>query len=77
MVGKLTCQRCGAEAEGRTFDEADEKIDHARGLSRGRPCSGDPNKLIWTGTKTTEKSSSKPEKTTPKKEAKSKSSSKK
>ena len=48
-MGKLSCQRCGATAEGETFEEADERIDHALGLSKGRPCSGKQSDLIWEG----------------------------
>ncbi|HKZ42772.1 MAG TPA: hypothetical protein VJ044_17545 [Candidatus Hodarchaeales archaeon] len=46
-MGKLTCQRCGATAEGDSFDEADARIDHALGLSKGRPCSGKTSDLVW------------------------------
>ncbi len=48
-MGLLTCIRCGAKAEGDTFAQADELIDHAIGLSKGRPCSGDPRNMLWTG----------------------------
>ena len=46
---KLECNRCGATAEGKTFAEADSAIDHSRGLSIGRPCTGDPAQLVWDG----------------------------
>lgn len=46
-MGKLTCQRCGATAEGETFADADELIDHAVGLIRGRPCSGKESDLTF------------------------------
>lgn len=32
------CYRCGGSAEGKSFEEASEKINHAVGLSRGIPC---------------------------------------
>ncbi len=37
-MSKAKCTRCGGIAEGKTFEEASSKIDHAVGLSRGRPC---------------------------------------
>lgn len=46
-MGTLTCQRCGATAEGKTFADADEIIDHAVGLIRGRPCSGKESDLTF------------------------------
>jgi len=73
-MGVLSCQRCGATAEGETFEQADERIDHAVGLSKGRACSGKTSDLIWNGAKTlaehpepdelvdTESDSSKPKK---------------
>lgn len=48
----LSCKRCGATAEGKDFDEADAKIDHAVGLSKGWPCTGNPDNLVWSGEKT-------------------------
>ena len=48
-MGTLSCQRCGAQAEGNTEKEADDKIDHARGQMIGRPCSGKQSDLRWTG----------------------------
>lgn len=50
-MGKLSCKRCGATAEGKTQAEADEKIDHAIGKMRGRPCSGLQSDLVWEGGK--------------------------
>ncbi|KKN37572.1 hypothetical protein LCGC14_0762120 [marine sediment metagenome] len=47
-MGTLSCQRCGAQAEGNTQKEADDKIDHARGQMIGRPCSGKQSDLRWT-----------------------------
>lgn len=46
-MGQLTCQRCGAISEGKSFEEADELIDHAIGQSIGRPCSGKTDDLVW------------------------------
>ena len=50
-MGTLSCIRCKATAEGNTFEEADEKIDHAIGTSKGWPCSGNPDFLVWSGGK--------------------------
>lgn len=46
-MGTLTCQRCGATSEGKSFEDADDIIDHAVGLVRGRPCSGKDSDLVW------------------------------
>ena len=37
---KVRCIRCTGIAEGKTATEAAQKIDHAIGLSKGRPCAG-------------------------------------
>ena len=47
-MGELSCQRCGAKAEGDTRKEADDLIDHGVGAIRGRPCSGLQSDLKWT-----------------------------
>ncbi len=47
-MGTLSCQRCGAKAEGNTQEEADDLIDHARGQMIGRPCSGLSSDLNWS-----------------------------
>ncbi len=46
-MGKLSCKRCGATAEADSQEEADELIDHARGVMIGRPCSGKQSDLVW------------------------------
>lgn len=48
-MGELICLRCNAKAEGETFAEADELIDHAIGKSKGFPCNGDPTQMRWNG----------------------------
>lgn len=46
-MGILRCA-CGAEAEGKTFEDADEKIDHGIALSSPGPaCSGHPTRMTW------------------------------
>jgi len=35
---KVQCHRCGGKAEGNSFDEASELIDHAIGMSNGKKC---------------------------------------
>ncbi|MCH7590546.1 hypothetical protein IIB34_05875 [PVC group bacterium] len=51
-MGQLSCNRCGATAEGDTQEQADVLIDHARGQMIGRPCSGKQSDLVWNGQKT-------------------------
>ncbi len=47
-MGELSCLYCGAKAEGKTFDEADVKIDH--GAQSKRKCNASADKLVWKGT---------------------------
>lgn len=47
-MGKLEC-RCGAKAEGKTFEEADEKIDHGIAQIKGNSCGGHPSDMTWNG----------------------------
>jgi len=49
MMGKLICTKCKATAEASTFEKADELIDHARGVLRGKPCQANPLNLLWNG----------------------------
>lgn len=37
------CTRCLGKAEGKSFEEASEKINHAVSLSRGIPCGDNYN----------------------------------
>ena len=48
MMGILKC-RCGAQAEGNTFEQADSNINHGIALSLGNGCDGDPTKMTWDG----------------------------
>lgn len=45
-MGVLKCA-CGAEAEGKDFEEADTKINHGIALSLTHGCSGDPTRMTW------------------------------
>ena len=46
-MGVLKCA-CGAEAEGKDYEEADSNIDHGIALSTPGPgCSGDPARTTW------------------------------
>lgn len=47
-MGILEC-RCGAKGEGKTFEEADEAIDHGYARIKGTTCDGDPTKMTWNG----------------------------
>jgi hypothetical protein len=49
---KAKCQRCFGSAEGITFEEASNKINHAIGLSRGVPCGSNFNKVVENKTET-------------------------
>lgn len=40
---KVRCQVCTGTGEADSMDEAKQKIDHAVGRSKGRPCAGGPN----------------------------------
>lgn len=55
------CNRCLGTAEGKTFSEASQNIDHAIGLSRGKKCGRKYNQVVEVG------ATSKPKKTTTKK----------
>ena len=48
-MGKLECKYCGATAEGKSFKEADDLIDHSIGLTRSNGCPGNPADLLWNG----------------------------
>jgi len=39
-VPEYQCARCTARIEAKDLDEALARIDHATGLSKGRPCRG-------------------------------------
>lgn len=40
---QVKCIRCNGQAEGKTADEAADRIDHAIGQSKGRACAGGDN----------------------------------
>jgi len=37
-MGTVRCERCGGHVEADSIEEAAEKLDHAPGLSKGKPC---------------------------------------
>ena len=46
---KARCEKCLIEAEGKTEKEAADKLDHAIGLTRSRPCpGGDAAPVVFT-----------------------------
>lgn len=47
--GHASCSVCGAEADGENYQEACEKLDHAVGLVRNRPCRGGNKHVTWNG----------------------------
>ncbi len=46
------CMRCLGSAIGDTFEEASDKINHAVGLSRGKPCGDNYGRVVEIGVKT-------------------------
>jgi len=40
---QVKCIRCNGQAEGKTAEEAADRIDHAIGRSKGRLCTGGDN----------------------------------
>jgi len=46
-MGKITCNKCGATSLAETFEQADDQIDHSVGVSRGKPCDGNPIDITW------------------------------
>jgi len=46
-MGELVCTKCKAKSTSDTFEEADELIDHAKGVLRGKPCNANPLDLLW------------------------------
>ena len=46
------CNRCGGTAEGATFEEASQKINHAVGLSRGIKCGDNYGNVVEIKTST-------------------------
>lgn len=47
-MGTITCPRCTATTEADSIDEGKDRLDHALGLSIGKPCAGTAT-LIFTG----------------------------
>lgn len=45
----LSCRVCGGIAKGIKFEETAERLDHAIGLYRRRPCGADRRDLLWDG----------------------------
>ena len=41
----VKCTRCGDTSSGTSFDDASSKLDHAVGLSRGKPCGDNYNSV--------------------------------
>lgn len=52
--GRASCSVCGAEAEGISYQNAVEKLDHAVGLIRNKPCPGGNKNVTWNGYKVIE-----------------------
>lgn len=48
-MGELICSTCNAKAEGKTFADADELIDHSKSAGRGIVCDGSVLCMTWNG----------------------------
>ena len=48
-MGTVKCERCGGHTEANTIEEAVKKIDHAVGLSKGKPCDEARAQLVMVG----------------------------
>lgn len=49
--GIAECMKCGAIAKGTTFQDACDKLDHAVGMIRNKPCPGGTIHVTWNGYK--------------------------
>ncbi len=61
-MGTVQCERCGGHAEADSIQEAYDLIDHAVGLSKGKPCEPGKANLVMVGTPQAPKSEPKVEK---------------
>lgn len=63
----VKCARCGAKASADSFDKARKLLDHAIGLSRGKPCHDGYNRVVEIKSVGTKSSTPKNTTTVPKK----------
>jgi len=61
-MGTVKCERCGGHTEASSIEEGFSKIDHAVGLSKGKPCEPGKAELVMVGTTQAPKSEPKVEK---------------
>ncbi len=59
------CNKCGGSAEGKTFEEASKKINHAVGLSRGIKCGANYGCVVEISTQKQEPVVEKPKEVKP------------
>ena len=48
-MATLTCSRCKATTQADSIKEGRDRLDHAVGLSRGKPCADGKAELFLTG----------------------------
>ena len=70
-MGTVKCERCGGRAEASSIEAAYDLIDHAVGLSKGKPCEAGKATLIMVGEPQAPESEPKVEKVETKKATKS------
>jgi hypothetical protein len=46
-MGQIICLKCGAKTIAETFEQADDQIDHSKGILAGKPCNGNPLDITW------------------------------
>ena len=48
-MGTVKCERCGGHIEANSIEDAAKRIDHAVGLSKGKPCDEARAVLVMVG----------------------------
>ena len=48
-MGTVKCERCGGHIEADSIEDAAKRIDHAVGLSKGKPCDEARAVLVMVG----------------------------
>ena len=48
-MGTLTCPRCTATTEADSIEEGRNRLNHAKGLGRGKPCEDGRVELVFIG----------------------------
>ncbi len=59
-MGQLTCSRCNATTKADSIEEGRNRLDHAIGIYKGKPCEDGKAELFFTETQKETKEDSKP-----------------